>query len=53
MNHDVKAKQVNESLVFTESKDMGKVPGVVFRLVNGGWLTLAVDVVVDATGNSG
>ena len=50
---DVETEELNEGLVLAETKEGGEVPRVVLVGVDGRELTLAVDVLVDATSNVG
>ena len=53
VNGDVQTKQVDKVLVFAESEQVRKIPGIVLVRVDSGDFALAVDVTEDASGDGG
>ncbi len=53
MNGDVKPEELNETFTVSKTKEIGKVPRIIFRRVNGRKLAFAKDVTVYAASNVG
>lgn len=51
MNSNIESKQLNKSLVVSETKERRKIPGVILISVDSGEFSLAIDIAIDTTSN--
>jgi len=53
VNGEVKPEELNETITVRKTKEIGQVPRIIFRRVDGRKLAFAKDVTVYATSNVG